>query len=439
MLSCNHCGKRPVEVGATCTDCGSASAPPFVARPSAQHRPATAADSPPESAASSSAECSTGYLHNGQRRTLFLAGLGILTALLLLLNGLLVVLTVPDPVGLLLSVLGALVPAAFYTALVLSVDSYEHEPWMTVTAAFGWGALVAVLFSGVFNAAQALLLGDAFAVFMGAPLVEESLKGIALLGLLLMYRREFDNVLDGLVYGALIGMGFELTEDMLYLGSAYVEGGLTLFGEEWLTRPVLAGTAHALFTATTGAAVGWGRARHGRGVLRFVVPVLGWALAVLQHLAWNIGGSLLAASMGEGVPSVWRLALQAALLLTPAFVTLYVISRVARRREHRVICEQLADEVETGVLTEDEYHLLTDERGWQRTLRAARRDGGRRRLRMQQQFFQAAAELAFRKHHLSQGEALKDGQKCSEDYHRAQLAAARSQLAATPHPSSRQE
>ncbi len=360
-------------------------------------------------------------------------GLGILTLILLSCNGLALVATVPDPVGMLLSLAAAFIPAAIYTAIILSTDRYEREPWSTVLGAFGWGALVATLFAGIFNSLSAALLGQLFASTIGAPLVEETLKGVALLGLLVMFRSEFDNMLDGLIYGALIGMGFELTEDVLYLGGAYMERGLAGLGEEWLLRPVLTGAAHALFTGTTGAAVGWARGRHGVGVLRFVVPVLGWALAVFQHFLWNTGGVVLAASLGRNFPSPARLGLQTLALLVPAILLLYIVSRVARAREARIIHEQLAGEVTGGVITAGEHALLSDNAARRRALAEAERRGSAMRG-AQRQFFQAAAELAFRKHHAAHGERLTSNQRhTSEDAYRAQIAAARATLA-TPDP-----
>ena len=47
-----------------------------------------------------------------------------------------------------------------------------------------------------------------------APFVEESTKGIFLL--ILATSKKFDNVTDGLVYGGAIGLGFGMTENLLY-------------------------------------------------------------------------------------------------------------------------------------------------------------------------------------------------------------------------------
>jgi protease PrsW len=125
-------------------------------------------------------------------------------------------------------------------------------------------------------------------VVIGAPLVEKSFKGIAVLAVLNFARDEIDSTLDGLIYGALVGVGFAMTENIHYFGQTYLEGGLGEFGTLVVSRAVLGGFGHPAYAAITGAAVGWSRGRYGRGIARVVVPILGWALAVL-HVTWNGG------------------------------------------------------------------------------------------------------------------------------------------------------
>ena len=189
---------------------------------------------------------------------------------------LLVVAAVPDRVGLLLSVTAASIPALIYATIVLRLDRYEVEPLRAVLACFTWGAVGAVLFSLVtgllFQFAVEEALGaqaaEAASVVIGAPLVEESFKGIAVLAVLIFARDEIDSTLDGLVYGALVGVGFAMTENILYFGQAYLEGGLGEFGTLVLAARSSAGLGHPAYTAITGAAIGWSRGRYGRGIAR---------------------------------------------------------------------------------------------------------------------------------------------------------------------------
>src|ERR671921_1490625 len=254
---------------------------------------------------------------------------------------LLVVAAVPDRVGLLVSVAAASIPALIYATIVLRLDRYEIEPLRALLACFTWGAVGAILFSVaaglLFQFAVEEALGAEIAaaasVVIGAPLVEESFKGIAVLAVLIFARDEIDSTLDGLVYGALVGVGFAMTENILYFGQAYLEGGLGEFGTLVLGRAVLGGLGHPAYTAITGAAIGWARGRYGRGIARVIVPILGWAPAVALHVAWNGGLVLTTVMMDEDAGLLELVAVQTAIVIVPAVFVLYVIVRPFPRPE----------------------------------------------------------------------------------------------------------
>src|ERR671912_738196 len=254
---------------------------------------------------------------------------------------LLVVAAVPDRFGLLLSVTAACIPALIYAAIVLRLDRYEIEPLRAVLACFTWGAVGAILFSVatglLFQFAVEETLGTevaaAASVVIGAPLVEESFKGIAVLAVLVFARDEIDSTLDGLVYGALVGVGFAMTENILYFGQAYLEGGLGEFGGLVLARAVFGGLGHPAYTAITGAAIGWSRGRYGRGIARVIVPILGWALAVILHVAWNGGLVLTSVMMDEEAGLLKLVAVQTAIVIVPAGFLVYSLPRPSARGE----------------------------------------------------------------------------------------------------------
>lgn len=360
--------------------------------------------------------------------------------LLLACTLLLIVSSVPDPIALWLSTVAALVPAVLYSLLVLSFDRLEPEPWRALLGAFGWGAVVAALFSalfgtitgGILSAAYGETAGTLLNIGLGAPFIEETFKGVALLGLLLMFRSEFNNVLDGLVYGALIGLGFAMTENILYFGQAYLTTGLTGLGQLFLVRAMLGGFGHALYTGTTGAAVGWARGQHGRGLLRFVAPVAGWTLAVFQHFLWNTGAVVLTALRGPTSSLVVTVLIEALIFIVPGLLLLATVAWLAARHDARVLRHHLAEEVREGLLTERDYAALTSQRARWRTAREAIRQGGFARWALQERYFQAAANLAFRRYHHSQGERFAGAMhEMGERLHRAQLLALGRQLRAT--------
>ena len=372
------------------------------------------------------------------RRRLATVGVGCVAVLMVACVAFLVVASVPDPVALGLSAIAAIVPAAVYSAVVLRLDRNEAEPRRVLVGAFAWGAVGAVLFSIVagllFQVILITAVAEQEATFLsaavGAPLIEETFKGAALLALLAWFRHELDNVLDGIVYGALVGLGFAMTENILYFGAEYIAEGADGLGRLFVARAVIDGFGHAAYTATTGAGIGWARRQYRRGAWRFVVPLVAWALAVFQHFLWNAGTFVIAGLQGDDA-TIWSVVLvEAPLFLLPALVVLVVIARVAARRELRVLAEQLAAEVARGVLTPAEHHTLTDAARRRHALAAAQRRGGRPLRARQRRFFQVAAELAFRTYHLSRGERPKPGQRAPEDTYRAEIAALRAELAA---------
>src|ERR1700733_14266553 len=138
--------------------------------------------------------------------------------------------------------LGLLFVTPFVVTYVLFIrwcDRFEPEPWWLVMLAFVWGALFATLGGGISSGlVQAILegLGGGAAVDMEAvgatvlaPIFEEGFKGlgvaiiaaISALGL-----KELDGPLDGCIYGGVVGLGFTLTEDILYVANQFDKEGL---------------------------------------------------------------------------------------------------------------------------------------------------------------------------------------------------------------------
>ena len=80
-----------------------------------------------------------------------------------------------------------------------------------------------------------------------------------------LLRAEFDNMRDGLVYGALVGLGFNWFESALYVAQGYAEWGVAPYGLQLGLRYALFGFGgHALFTGIFGAFLG-SRCRRGAG------------------------------------------------------------------------------------------------------------------------------------------------------------------------------
>ncbi|MCS7173664.1 MAG: PrsW family intramembrane metalloprotease [Armatimonadetes bacterium] len=311
---------------------------------------------------------------------------------------------VPFLVGALTSVL----PVPLYAGLILWIDRHEKEPGWLLLAAFFWGSTVSILLALVFNelwrAILQAVLGPLWAlritVGLVAPLVEETAKGVALLGMAAFLRQEFDNLTDGLVYGALVGLGFGVAENVLYLGRAFAAGGFAGLTVLFLLRVILLGLMHSVWTGCTGAALGYARERGG--IAQFIVPPTGYLAAVLFHALWNSSALATEATVGSGA-SLLLAPVLFGILLLPAVLILGVLAFLAEKRERQLVRTYLVDFVSSGVLSEDELRAVAtpgikSRRLWDAFTRKG--PGGWMALR---QFYDTVAELAFARWRISRG------------------------------------
>ena len=97
--------------------------------------------------------------------------------------------------------------------------------------AFAWGAGIAALAALIINTADleyvtmpalGATTGEYVAATFGAPVVEETLKGLVLIGLLWRRRDELDGPTDGVIYAAMVGLGFAMIENVGYYINALV-------------------------------------------------------------------------------------------------------------------------------------------------------------------------------------------------------------------------
>jgi len=75
----------------------------------------------------------------------------------------------------------ALGPIPVLLAIGVWLDRFEPEPVWLLARTFLWGAAVAIVVAGVLNEVVGLTLGGFVQVVVGAPLIEEAMKGLAVL------------------------------------------------------------------------------------------------------------------------------------------------------------------------------------------------------------------------------------------------------------------
>lgn len=349
-----------------------------------------------------------------------------------------------------LALAAAVLPTVLYGSLILWLDRTEPESWEVRGLTFFWGAVIAVFFALFLNTAAwsfFTLASDAdtgaiITAVAVAPFVEESAKGVLVLLVLWFTRRHIDGVLDGMIIGALVGLGFAMTENITYFGSAYADGGASAVGMLFVIRSVINGLGHAVWTSFTGAAVGWSRARHGRGVLRLGAPVLGWAAAVVGHGVWNLGASLTITVLSIGLERVYFLPEWQAVIIggvvgglpfsVPPVLVAATIAVLGREQEARVVRRYLPVEVALGTISAAEYRTISDPAARARSIRAARREGGALRRRQQRQFNEIAIRLAHFHYHAIKGERPHAPEIRRAEQLRWQLSALRWSMANAP-------
>lgn len=299
----------------------------------------------------------------------------------------------------LLAVAVAVIPLGIVIPAFLWLDRFESEPTRYLVAAFLWGALVAAVVAAVTNTSAVAVLASATdpdsalatTAVLVAPVVEEAAKGVLVLLVWWVLRREFDGVTDGMVYAGVCAAGFAFTENIEYLARAYTEGGGTALRATFVARCLLSPFAHPMFTVLTG--VGVGVAATARSwAPRVLAPVLGYVLAVLAHGLWNLA----AISGAGGMVAVYLL------VEVPVFLAFVAFVVWARRREGRIIGQFLRPYADAGWLAPGEVSMLSSMPRRREARLWARVNAGPRGLAAMRSFQDTASELALlrrRMHH----------------------------------------
>ena len=151
------------------------------------------------------------------------------------------------------------------------IDYLQREPGLPRLVALAWGGLVATSAAIAGGAAAANLIAKlgspTFAAewgpALGAATVEEMLKALGVVAIVLVAAAGLRSVVDGFVYGALVGLGFQVVENVDLRGQRgrAVAEGTDRVGPvvaTFLLRGVLGGLwSHALFTAIAGAGIAY--------------------------------------------------------------------------------------------------------------------------------------------------------------------------------------
>jgi len=286
----------------------------------------------------------------------------------------------------------AILPIPVVMAGVLCLDRLEPEPPALLAATFGAGAALAALLGFIghtlgnqlittpeLGPKSGLVATSLAAAFVGA-LIAETLKGGILVALLRYQRAEIDGVSDGVVYGAMVGLGFALVSNLF----AYVQAersGLNALVSAFFQRGLLTPLWDPLFTSMIGLGVAYAAMqpwRRGRWAV-----LAGWVLAVLLHTLWD--DSLRAGAARTAVVYVFLLA---------AFGLLMAAMIRDRRRIVGLMRECLTRFADPAVMTANDLRMLADLRDRRLARHWARLHCGLRGAKTMAGYQLTATELA---------------------------------------------
>ena len=295
--------------------------------------------------------------------------------------------------ALIISLFFAFVPAFLMAMFVYWLDRYEKEPLALLGGAFFWGAVVAAggafVINTIFGYSIYALTGsgdvaDQATASLVAPFVEEGLKGLAVLIIFLFFRKEFDSILDGIIYAGIVALGFAATENILYIyGHGFQEGGWNGLWQLVFVRVIVVPWQHPFYTAFTG--IGLAVARLNRNVLIKIIAVpTGYFTAVFLHAFHNSIGSFIGGMTGFALGSLldwsgWF------------FMALFIFIMIGRERA--IMQKQLREEVTSGLISQAQFQKALSPM----TISTAIFTGGPSAAR----FFRTCGELAFKKEEYS--------------------------------------
>jgi RsiW-degrading membrane proteinase PrsW (M82 family) len=293
-----------------------------------------------------------------------------------------------------LSVIFGVVPMLLYAGFLWWLDRWEKEPLPLLAAAFLWGfipsailALIAQLILDIPTTALFYYNPIAYSLVSAsiiAPVTEESIKGFAVLMIFIFFYREFDSLLDGIIYGSLAGFGFAAIENILYFISFGSDPGS--LGGLIFMRAFLFGLNHAFFTSLTG--LGFAAARYQKNILlKILFPLLGLAGAMFAH------------GLHNGLVTFGLIGLPFAILADWFGVLgVFGVALFSLYNEAGWIKKYLAEEVGLGNLTAPQAAIVGSFPGRIGANIAALTGGGIGKWRRARRFYQQCAELAYKKH-----------------------------------------
>ena len=266
-----------------------------------------------------------------------------------------------EALGLLICTVGSLLAGVCFAWFFYWLERYRWQETYLLGCVFGWG-LVAGVFANLFlgllvpwNMAfhlesQALAVPRRF--LLVAPAVEEGLKALAILAVMLMFRKQFGYLSEAMIYGGVIAAGFAAIQNVFYLYLAgWQPAGYGGMASVFVNRVVAGGFMTTLCGAAIGAALAWAQSRP-KLWQRWHTAITLWSGVYGVRVLRNGAVLLLSERMGYSPVSVagWVDGL--------AWLVAVMVVIAILRREYGSFVRYLEEQVREGRIRPDQAALL---------------------------------------------------------------------------------
>jgi RsiW-degrading membrane proteinase PrsW (M82 family) len=262
---------------------------------------------------------------------------------------------------------------------ITRLDLFRRASVSLMVAAFVWGGFIAGNLAGHSNGSLFTSLARAnpelqelWGAALIGPTTEELLKALGVVMVVLIAGRRFHSLMHGFIYGALVGLGFQFTENIQYMfrnanphdAGATLQTALVIF----VFRAIILGAfSHATYTALVGFGIGYYVVkREATRLKRLLVPISLFIAAWLFHFLNN-------------APTAILLTIAIGLI---AFALAFWLYTRARGGEYGWFRSVVADDIGTELITAEEVDALRSLRRRRRARVAVRKASGRAASRL---------------------------------------------------------
>ncbi len=257
-----------------------------------------------------------------------------------------------------LSMFAAVMPCVTYLVAVRWLGRLEREPLRLILLVVAWGAIGGT-FGGLITASaiedamaffQPRLLLDMISYALYVPAAEEISKGIVLVALAATPR--IGHMTSGLVYGLAVGLGFAITENMIYAIHVFQNSGLEGWYVNLVIRTLFTSTVHGICSAMFGFCLGWAKVRVPGQPRPLLGLLTGLSMAFSLHGLWN-------AVMFVGIETDNPMFSIVAFVSTPFLVLiLLIVTHLSLRDEGQIIADELLAEAASGLIPAHHIPIL---------------------------------------------------------------------------------